>query len=143
LLQKNFGENNDKGFVILYDDCSHEYIQAKFKEYHTIKIDINRTSQEELNELLARYKNNEHNIRFKFMGSIEKLKSIDINKFKSVGIDVKMDRPNVDEGIVAAKKQEFVSFNKESIKKEFDKFAEHNKLTDIEIGKNYLNKQLN
>jgi len=41
--QANFGEDDNKGFTVVYDDCSLEYIQSKFPIYRKIIIDMNDT----------------------------------------------------------------------------------------------------
>lgn len=140
---KNFGEDNEKGITLLFDDGSHEFIQLEFKEYYTIKIDIDKTSDDKIDNLLTKWQDSEDNIRFQFFGSKSKLDVLNVNRFKAKGIDVKLKRPDVDEGIVSAQKQEFIAFNKTSIQKEFDKFCKHNKLKDIKLGKKYLEKVLN
>lgn len=140
--QAIFAEDDQKGFTIIYDDGSHEFIQSKFPKYITVKININNTSPQELDVLCQNYSNSEDNIRFEFSGTIEKLRAIDYSKIKSLGIDVKTKLPNVREGIILAQKDEFVAFNKTTLKSEFDKFIELNKLKG-EKGKQYLEKMLN
>ena len=52
LQQNNFGEDEDKGFTVLYDDGSHELIKSNFKPYRKIKIDVDKASKKEINEVI-------------------------------------------------------------------------------------------
>jgi len=139
----NFGETNEKGISILFDDGSHEFVKLEFREYHKIKVDIDKTSEAKIEKLLSKWGDSEHNIRFQFFGNVAKLDALNVNRFKQKGIDVKIKRPDVDAGMISAQKQEFISFNKDSIKKEFVKFAKYNKIKDLKVGQKYLNQILN
>ncbi len=135
---KNFGEDNEKGFTILYDDGSHEFIKAEFKEYNKVVVDLNK--EVNLTKLLSQYSNHKDYIRFEFVGSKEKLKSLDRNKFTSVGIDVKTKIDKIE--TKAIKNDEFIIFDKETIKEEFDKFCKIDKIDDVKYGKEKLNEIL-
>ncbi len=90
LRQANFGEDNNKGFTILYNDLSYELVQGLFKEFIKIVINIDETSSKEIKELIKTYSNNENTIRFEFIGSESKLKALDKSQFNSTGIDIKI-----------------------------------------------------
>lgn len=124
-----FSEDNEKGACIIYEDGSHEYINFEFRDYQTLNIDLNITNQDELEVLFNRYKDSENYIRFEFSGNQERLNALDVSIYKSVGIDVKKKRKHIEDGIVSASKEEFVSFSKENIESEFEKFSKESKIT--------------
>lgn len=134
----NFGENNGKGFTILYDDGSHELIKSTFPKYETIKIDLDKISKKDLNKLITSHGGSDDNIRFKFIGSEEKIKSIKKEEFSVAGIDVLCDIKDIEyEGIGEI---EHVELTKETIKDEFKDWCEK-KEKDYDIGIKYINKK--
>lgn len=88
-MQNDFGEDNKKGFAILYDDLSYELVKGKFREFKKLSLDIDKTTFAEIKELIEVHKNSPNTIRFEFTGSEEKLKALDKGIFKDTGIDVK------------------------------------------------------
>lgn len=138
----NFGENNDKGFTILFSDCSFEYVQAGFKEYKTIEVDVDTLTKKEIDLLTSKYKDSESKVRIVLKGSETKLKSVDVNKFTESGITIKRINKDLEEGIVQSIKGEFVTFNKEEIVKEFNQYCEDRKIQNKDYGYSKLLKIL-
>lgn len=142
LNQTNFGEDEDKGFVILYDDLSLEYRNLEFKKYKKIEINLKEKSFKQIDTLLNEYSNSKDKIRFEFIGDKEELKILDDNKFKSVGIDVKKKQLELENGIIEAAQNQFVSFTKTDIINEFGDFCKLKKIKDVKYGKDLLLKKL-
>lgn len=140
-FQHNFGEDNTKGFTLIMEDGSTQFVKADFKEYKKVVIDIEKTSPKEIELLAEQYANSEDSIRFVFKGKHEKLQAIDKAKFTKLGIDVKRDSDEIEVGVEEAENDEFVSFDQTSISKEFDEFCEQNNL-DKKIGNKYLKQTL-
>lgn len=90
LRQSNFGEDDNKGFSVLYNDLSYSLIQGDFKRFKKIVIDVDKTNQSKISELIKKYQNSPDTIRFEFVGSESKLKSLDKKQFNDSGIDVKI-----------------------------------------------------
>ena len=86
----NFGEDNNKGFTILFDDLSYELVQGEFKKFTKIVINVDETNTSELKELILTHQNSGDTIRFEFIGSESKLKALDKAQFKDTGIDIKV-----------------------------------------------------
>jgi DNA repair protein SbcD/Mre11 len=138
----NFGEDNNKGCTILYDDGSFELIPLTFKKYEKIVIDIDSFDNKKEQELLKEYSKSDNHIRFEFVGDSSKLKSLDKMKFESVGIDITVKNKEVEETVNIVEYDEFIEFDDKSLLVEFDEFCKINDLTDIEIGQDYLNHKL-
>lgn len=141
LQQNNFGEDSEKGFTVLYDDLSHELVKSTFKEFVKIKIDIDNVTDDELNSLKRKYKNSNNNIRFEFIGSEDKLKSLKKDDFTSLGIDVKTSSKEIINDIEYIETAEIVEHNKETITEAFKDFCEKEGYS-FEQGLNYLQKKL-
>lgn len=135
---RDFGEDNDKGFTIVFNDGSFEYVQAGFKEYKTIELDVDRVSKKELELLISKEENEEKNLRVILKGSESKLKSIDINSIQSKGVKVSRVNKELEEGILNSVKNEFISFTKESLLTEFDEYCKIKKIENQEYGKGKL-----
>lgn len=125
-IQNGFGEDNKKGFSVIYNDLSYELIKGKFKEFKKVSIDIDKIILAEIKELINDYKNSSNSIRFEFSGSEEKLRAFDKSIFKDTGIDVKTKFPKkfnfndikLDVPSIAE------SYSKDDVKNTFKKFCE-------------------
>ena len=90
LRQSNFGEDDKKGFAVLYKDLSYELIKGDFKRFKKLTIDINKTTATKIKELITQYQNSSDTIRFEFVGDESKLKALDKSQFNRSGIDIKI-----------------------------------------------------
>ena len=128
--QANYGEDDQKGFSILYSDGSYEFIQSEFPKYikKTVSID-------ELNDYLLDsdiLDEIEHNfVRIEVTGESEKLKSFDRSMLTDVGIDTVL-KPN--EAIVSLSESSNITHDRKSLNEGFKEFCEENKVNDIEYG---------
>ena len=125
LRQANFGEDNKKGFSVLYDDLSYELIQGLFKEFVKISININTATLNEIRDLTEQYRDSPNSIRFEFTGDESKLKALDKTKFRDAGIDVKIKyktKYNYDEQDLELPKLE--EWNTDTVKASFKQYCE-------------------
>jgi exonuclease SbcD len=142
LRQKNYGEDEYKGYTVLYEDGSHEMIPSEFKKFVTVKIDLDEVDNKELTNLRKQYQDSEDSVRFKFTGSKEKVTSLDKSKFDAVGIDVKCEYKNVDVDVDFAQAEQFGGFDQSKIKEEWIEFCQNNDDIDQEQGTELLNQIL-
>jgi len=142
IRQRNYGEDDLKGFTIFYNDGSHELFIPDFQRYKTVKIDLDKTDIKQVQTLAAQYANSKDNIRFKFQGSAEKVKSIDKHIFESVGIDVKIEQTDVEVHVDYQSAQNFDGFDRNKILDEWKEFADNNPDIDKETGEKLLKKVL-
>ncbi len=129
--QKDFGENNKKGFTVFYDDGSWDQIKSDFVEYEVVKIDLNTVTESELNKITKVHANSKDNIRFKFCGTEEKIKSIDKSRFEDLGIGVKCEHDDPEVIVDYVELKEFEGFDNNSIKAEWDEFVEKNGIGEV------------
>jgi DNA repair protein SbcD/Mre11 len=141
IQQNNYGEDNQKGFTILYDDCTISFVKSKFKEYKKYTFDIDKSTKKELDEFIKEHSNQEDNIRVEIIGSQAKLNSLKREVFANNGIDLKTKNKEVTEAIEATLTDEVVEFNPEKIKEKFKQFCEE-KEHDFNKGIVYLNKKI-
>lgn len=144
LRQNDHGENNLKGFSVIFDDLSYEIIKGVFKEFVTLKLDIEDLDTEAIKSLIVEHENSPNTVRFEISGSDEKLKALDVRLFDNTGIDLKKkydkeyDYDDPEEKDAPKVVQQF---NKESIEEEFKNFCEK-KGYDYDFGKTLLDEFL-
>lgn len=143
VIQKDFGENDNKGFTIIYDDCSFEIVTSDFKRYETVEIDLDKVTHKEFKEKLKEFNTESTNVRIKLVGSNEKIKSIKIDELKMSGFHVKTDQKDISDSIEQIENGKIVEHDSSSLLEEFIAFCEKEEYDNIEIGNNYLKKQLN
>jgi exonuclease SbcD len=141
IQQNNFGENPDKGFIVIYSDGSHELVKSKFKEFIKVRIDLDTIGIDNLTLLKQKYQRNDNNIRFEFVGSENKLKSLKKEEFITLGIDVKSRVKEIEEDILFSESEEVTEHTASTLKEEFEKFCIKENLS-FETGIKFLNKKL-
>lgn len=143
LRQNDFGENNIKGFSVIYDDLSYEIIKGVFKEFVCVKLDVEDLDTEKLKSLIRTHENSEDTVRFEISGNTETLKALDGKLFDNTGIDFKkkfdkeysFDASNLEMPKVAKK------VDVKTVHEEFEEFCK-NKGYDLVKGLELLNKFL-
>ena len=138
LYPRAFGEDQDKGFLVLNDDLTFDEFYLDFPKFLKVRIDANIVSIKEIDKLIGQYKNSKDHIRFSFSGKPVKLKALDPNKFEEVGIDVEFKQEEVEKAISDVESGEIVYFDKQQIYKEFETFCDQNELGSRHIGLKYL-----
>jgi DNA repair protein SbcD/Mre11 len=126
---KDFGEDDKKGFTIVYNTGRHEFVQAKFKKYIKVKINLSTTTSGEINELIKKYKDSEDFVRFVFEGTKELFVQFQetFAKLKKIGIDVKTEDTNILRAMEAATMGGKITFNYKLILKYFLEYCQDNK----------------
>jgi exonuclease SbcD len=141
IQQNNFGEDNQKGFTVVYSDGSFELFLSKFKQYEKVVIDFDKTSKKQLDTIIKQHSNNDKFVRLDFVGSSDKIKSLNKEELIALGFDVKIKVKEVEQTIEFAE-EEVKNHTKESITEEFKLFCKE-KNKDFKTGMVYLNKKLN
>ena len=93
--QNNFGEDENKGFTLLYDDLSFTFIKARFVPFKKIKVDLSTTTKEELIKL-SKTETNDANIRVTLVGDQQAVKAVNKKWFTDNGILVKAKYTDVE-----------------------------------------------
>jgi exonuclease SbcD len=120
--QSNYGEDEDKGFTIINDDLSLEFVQSKFPIYRKFVIDI--SDEEKAQKMLKEHSDKGNNIRFEFVGDQEQIDNFDANKYNSAGISVKY-KNIIDRGVLFTEVEDasMISFDKKTVLKHFIMYA--------------------
>ncbi len=140
-LPHNFGEDNDKGFIIIHDNGRIELVEAKFKRNVKIKIDLSESSLEEVRKLKEKYKDSKNeNVRFVLSGNDEELLAFDVNEFSMAGIEIKKENKKIIRAMNEAEQGKFVEFGEKEILKSFLEYCKYNEIDGEtrKMGLNYL-----
>ncbi len=121
--QENFGEDNIKGFSLLYNDGSYELIKGEFKEYLKISINLKEATSKYINKLIETYKDSNKVVRFEFNGTQEQCKALDKSQFKNTGIDIKLKYKEVFEDEIKIPSKIIEKYNKNQILDSFKEFC--------------------
>ena len=88
-IQASFGEDNNKGFTIIYDDLSYEIIKGEFREFNIVDINLDEKENSYVQQLIDQHKDSDNVIRFVLSGADSRVKAFDTGVFKDTGIDWK------------------------------------------------------
>ncbi len=87
--QANYGENEYKGFTVLYNDLTIEHVQSEFPAFKQIYIDA--SDKTTASKLLNKHANTEDNVRFIFQGNQADIEAISATAFNDAKINVKFE----------------------------------------------------
>lgn len=115
-FQSNYGEDNNKGFTLLYEDGSTTFIKSKFPEYVVYKLDVDEIEPHDLPKVCddlieKRTGMDDGNVRVLFVGKETTLQQIDDKLLRKNKIDVRFLPKELLSGIESAEQEEFVNFN--------------------------------
>lgn len=134
----NYGEDNEKGFTIIYDDGSIEFVNSEFPKFETIEVEVDKVDGKWLSETKKHISDTGNNVRVVVTGDESELKSISKQKFSNIGVKkLKLNTENIS---VRNDRNEvvFVNLDKATVKKEYKKFCVNNEI-DHDFGFEYLN----
>lgn len=92
IAQNNFGEDDRKGFWILYEDLSYSLIPSDGKRYKKEVVNLDEMTFKQVDKVIKALKENNPDdyVRVEIVGSQDQLKSIDKKVYQELGIDVKL-----------------------------------------------------
>ena len=127
LTQNNFGEDENKGFWVLYDDLTYDLIPSEGKKFRKITIDLNSTTLKQVDKIVKMFKdeNPGNLLRVEFKGNKDELSSIDKKTYQELGIDVKTKLDEV-EIIDVETSEEVKALSSNDIVKRFKTFCDEN-----------------
>lgn len=141
MAQKDHGESVEKGFCLVYDDLSIEYIQSDFKRYETVEIDLDTIDQKEFNKIKKKYTDHKDNIKFKITGEESKCKSINKRDIEDLGIKVSMKYKDVEAVMSKEDALTFTGFDGGEIMSEWGIFSDESEI-DRKFGEELLKKAI-
>jgi exonuclease SbcD len=133
IIQANFGEDNQKGFTLIYNNGEHEFVKSSFKEFVTIKVDVENLTAKEIKEFA---KQTDSNTRIEITGDKAKLAAIDTTLLRDSGI--KVVKKDIEFEIADIEQVSEVKIhNKETVIIEFQNWCKSEKIDSVN-GLKYL-----
>jgi exonuclease SbcD len=144
LNQSSFGEDDQKGFTVLYSDGSHELVLSRAPKYLKLEIDLATTKKAQIEKIKKEYGNSGNHIEVSLIGPEKMVSSIDKEQFESIGIRVKKKASVIQDELddPVDEVEELPKYNSSSIKEEFTAFLDQEAVSDRELGIKLLNKKL-
>lgn len=136
--QHNFGEDEEKGYTILYSDGSIKFIKNKANTKYTT-IEITSENLNQASDLLKKVSDKDTKIRLKISCTAEEAATID--KVALVEQGASKVEIITESMITKTETQDFsTKFDKNGLKDEYSKFCAQREIDNIEIGLQYLDK---
>lgn len=137
IRQNNFGEDDKKGFTLMFDDGSMEFVQSKFKKYCTLRYELGETDPAKIIRDIRDQELEDANVKVEVTGTESELKVLNEEIFVDRGIILKKKRKGVDDDIKHESRD--IIINKNSITALFKDFCKEKKY-DCKNGMKYLQK---
>lgn len=133
-IPHNFGEDNNKGVILLDSNLNMNRIKTQFKEYITIHVDAEDVTQEDIDDLITQ--NNEIHQRVVFTGDENLIKALDKSKLINNGIKYQVKADVIE---IQKVEQRIEAHSNESIFENFTEYCKENEYQE-EDGLVYLKK---
>lgn len=139
--QHNFGEDEEKGYTILYEDGSWEFIKNQVNtRYKVIDIDIADVTEDFVKELQRMKQDGRYKIKVRIACKSKEAQTIDKQRLVDNGANkielvTEQTQVHITEGQSISKK-----FDKNGIKQEYSDFCESRNIANVELGLQYLDK---
>lgn len=139
--QFNFGEDEEKGYTVLYSDGSHEFIKNQVNtRYRVIDIDADKVDVH-LMDLLDEIKaDGRYKVKVRVHSSPTKASTINKTELLAAGaskVEVVVEEVDVEEVVSSSL---FEKFDREKIRESYKEFCVQKEIEDVELGLSYLSK---
>ena len=139
--QHNFGEDEEKGYTVLYSDGSYEFIKNEVNiRYRVIDIDLADINEEFLQELNRIKKDGRYRVKVRISCKSKEASTIDKQKLSECGatkIELVTEKTEVAKHDPQSLSQKF---DKKGIKQEYTNFCTNKGIANVEMGLKYLDK---
>ena len=115
LKQNNFGEDDKKGYTMIYDDLSFKIIKTSAKQYETVIVDVDRYNMSDINAMCGQYNPQKKNVRLQLMGDANRIKSLDVNHLREQGFFLQYKETKAMINAKVAMVQELKRYNNDKI----------------------------
>ena len=140
--QHNFGEDEEKGYTVLYTDGSTEFIKNKANlRYKVFELSDKEIRQDGfIREIREFTENPKYLVKTKICCDTKEVAGVDKAKLLEIGVS-KIDIVTKDTVVGNSQSSGLdVKFDKSGIKKEYSGFCEQKEIKDVEFGLRYLDK---
>ena len=139
--QHNFGEDEEKGYTVIYTDGSHEFIKNKVNtRYRVIDVSAERAGLHLMDELREIDADGRYKVKVRVHAPQAAMKSVDKAALLDAGA-TKVELIADDEEILeVAASSLFEKFDSHRIRETYEEFCREKQIDDVAIGLEYLSK---
>ena len=139
--QHNFGEDEEKGYTIIYTDGTHEFIKNRANtRYRVIDVTAERAGLHLMDELREIDADGRYKVKVRVHAPQAAMKSVDKSALLDAGA-TKVEFIADDEEILKSSSSSlFEKFDSHRIRETYEEFCREKQIDDVAIGLEYLSK---
>ena len=139
--QHNFGEDEEKGYTIIYTDGSHEFIKNKVNtRYRVIDVSAERAGLHLMDELREIDADGRYKVKVRVHAPQAAMKSVDKAALLDAGATKVELIADDEEMLEVAASSLFEKFDSHRIRETYEEFCREKQIDDVAIGLEYLSK---
>lgn len=142
--QHNFGEDEEKGYTVLFNDGTTKFIQNHVnKRYKVLDVDACKVNIHLYNLMDELKEDERYKIKVRITSHADKVQSIDKSKLIKAGaskVEIITEEPEMIENVSTSL---FEKFDNKKIQENYQEFCKHKDIKDISLGLSYLSKIVN
>lgn len=139
--QHNFGEDEEKGYTVIYTDGSHEFIKNQANtRYRVIDVSAERAGLHLMDELREIDANGRYKVKVRVHAPQAAMKSVDKAALLDAGATKVELIADDEEMLEVAASSLFEKFDSHRIRETYEEFCREKQIDDVAIGLEYLSK---
>lgn len=139
--QHNFGENEEKGYTVIYTDGSHEFIKNQANtRYRVIDVAAERAGLHLMDELREIDADGRYKVKVRVHAPQAAMKSVDKAALLDAGATKVELIADDEEMLEVAASSLFEKFDSHRIRETYEEFCREKQIDDVAIGLEYLSK---
>ena len=139
--QHNFGEDEEKGYTVIYTDGSHEFIKNKVNtRYRVIDVSAERAGLHLMDELREIDADGRYKVKVRVHAPQAAMKSVDKVALLDAGATKVELIADDEEMLEVAASSLFEKFDSHRIRETYEEFCREKQIDDVAIGLEYLSK---
>lgn len=139
--QHNFGEDEEKGYTVIYTDGSHEFIKNKVNtRYRVIDVAAERAGLHLMDELREIDADGRYKVKVRVHAPQAAMKSVDKVALLNAGATKVELIADDEEMLEVAASSLFEKFDSHRIRETYEEFCREKQIDDVAIGLEYLSK---
>lgn len=139
--QHNFGEDEEKGYTVIYTDGSHEFIKNKVNtRYRVIDVSAERAGLHLMDELREIDADGRYKVKVRVHAPQAAIKSVDKAALLDAGATKVELIADDEEKLEVAASSLFEKFDSHRIRETYEEFCREKQIDDVAIGLEYLSK---
>ena len=139
--QHNFGEDEEKGYTVIYTDGSHEFIKNQANtRYRVIDVAAERAGLHLMDELREIDADGRYKVKVRVHAPQAAMKSVDKAALRDAGATKVELIADDEEMLEVAASSLFEKFDSHRIRETYEEFCREKQIDDVAIGLEYLSK---